>query len=228
MAAEIRRQAEPLHRAFKDPQRVTVTSSDGAAEGKEDAAHHLDRFIQRHFQDISRRLRTQLALDRQLADARDRRVAVPLPAVTINGVAVQVEAQIQYRAGEGLSPERIFDPEIRYSFKIPNVDLWKSGNITTGRGLIESTFRKINELSDDAAHREKVAETKRRQIAELTGLQNRIFTHGDELMQQRRRLEAVNAELERSSAKADTSSVPANDDTPEGVQDFASVAAAAS
>ena len=70
-----------------------------------------------------------------MRDIRDRRVTASLPAVAINGMTVQVEAQIQYRAGDGTWPEHISDPEIRYSFRIPNTDLWKSGNITTGRGL---------------------------------------------------------------------------------------------
>ena len=53
-----------------------------------------------------------------------------------------VESQIQYRAADISSPERMSDPEIRYSFKIPNTDLWKSGRITTGRGMAESITRK--------------------------------------------------------------------------------------
>ncbi|MCL2648439.1 MAG: hypothetical protein FWD61_15760 [Phycisphaerales bacterium] len=42
------------------------------------------------------------------------------------------------------------DSEIRYSFHIPNTDLWKSGIITTGRRFIESVARRIAELTDDA------------------------------------------------------------------------------
>jgi len=137
---------------------------------------------------------------------RDRRSALSLPEVNINGIPVQLESLIHYRAADGSWPERISDPEIRYSFKIPNTDLWKSGNITTGRGLAESVSRKIAELDDDARHRDRIAETKRRQIVELTGLQNRAFTHTDELAQQRRRLEEVKAELEKSSNASDTAS----------------------
>jgi hypothetical protein len=160
----------------------------------------LDGFVRKHLQDISQRLAKQLGQDKQFRDIRDRRATVPLPQVSINGFAVHVESQIQYRAPDSLFPERISDPEIRYSFKIPNTDLWKSGNITTGRGLAESVTRKMAELEDDARHRDRVAETKRRQIVELTGLQDRAFTHADELVQQRRRLEEVKTELEKSSA----------------------------
>jgi hypothetical protein len=71
----------------------------------------------------------------QWRNIRDRRSTVPLPEVRINGIAVQGEAQAQYRAADGSWSERIWDPEIRYSFKIPNTDLWKSGNVTTGRGF---------------------------------------------------------------------------------------------
>src|SRR5579871_1021541 len=96
-------------------------------------------------------------------------------------------------------PERISDPEIRYSFKLPDTELWKSGNVTTGRGLFDSMSRKIAELEEDARYRDTVAETKRRQIEELTGLQDRSFTHAQELAQSRTRLEEVKAELERST-----------------------------
>jgi len=132
---------------------------------------------------------------------------VPLPAVTINGLPVQVESLIQYRAADMRYEERVSDPEIRYSFKIPNTDLWKSGNVTTGRGLVESVTRKVAELPDDAGYRDRIAETKRRQIVELTGLQDRAFTHDDELAEQRRRLEEVMAELEKSSNPTDTADV---------------------
>src|SRR5205823_11590347 len=115
---------------------------------------------------------------------------------------VNLESQIQYRAaGKGL-PERISDPEIRYSFKIPNTDLWKSGYVSTGPGLAESVTRKMAELQDDALHRDRVAQTKRRQIIELTGLQGRTFTHADELVQQRLRLEEIKQELEKSTTAA--------------------------
>ena len=69
-----------------------------------------------------------------MGEVRDRRVTVPLPEVILNGFAVPVESQIQYRAADVSSPERMSDPEIRYSFKIPNTDLWKSGNITPDAG----------------------------------------------------------------------------------------------
>ena len=100
--------------------------------------------------------------------------------------------------------ERVSDPEIRYSFKIPNTDLWKSGNITTGRGMVESVARKVAELPADASYRDRIAETKRRQIVELTGLQDRAFTHEEELTHQRRRLEEVMAELEKTSNQTRT------------------------
>ncbi|HVT90642.1 MAG TPA: helicase-related protein [Tepidisphaeraceae bacterium] len=200
MAAEIRRQAAVIGPAFSDVERIKVVTADGAGEGKENAYNVLDGFVRKHLQDISQRLAKQLGQDKQFRDIRDRRATVPLPQVSINGFAVHVESQIQYRAPDSLFPERISDPEIRYSFKIPNTDLWKSGNITTGRGLAESVTRKMAELEDDARHRDRVAETKRRQIVELTGLQDRAFTHADELVQQRRRLEEVKTELEKSSA----------------------------
>ena len=113
------------------------------------------------------------------------------------GLALQVEAQGQYRPADVLWPERMTEPEVRYSFRVGNTDLWKSGNVTTGRGFLESVSRRVAELADDAALRERIAETKRRQIVELTGLQDRTFTHADELESQRRRLEEVNAELQR-------------------------------
>ena len=97
-----------------------------------------------------------------MGEVRDRRVTVPLPEVILNGFAVPVESQIQYRAADVSSPERMSDPEIRYSFKIPNTDLWKSGNITPGRGFAESVTRKMAELEDNAKYRERISETKRR------------------------------------------------------------------
>jgi hypothetical protein len=159
----------------------------------------LDGYVQKHLHDISQRLAKELAFDRQMRDVRDRRSTLSLPEVNVNGIAVRADAQIQYRAADSGFPERISDPEIRYSFKIPNVELWKSGSITTGRGFAESVSRKIAELPDDATQRDRIAETKRRQIVELTGLQNREFTHADELQQQRRRLEEVKLELEKST-----------------------------
>jgi len=110
-----------------------------------------------------------------------------------------VDAQIQYRPPDPPWPERICDPEIRHSFKLPDTELWKSGTVTTGRGLLDSISRKIAELEDDARYRDNVAETKRRQIEELTGLQGRSFTHAQELAQSRTRLEELKAELERST-----------------------------
>jgi hypothetical protein len=91
--------------------------------------------------------------------------------------------QIQYRPPDPPWSERISDPEIRYSFKIPDTELWKSGTVTTGRGLLDSVSRRIAELEEDARYRDTVAETKRRHIEELTGLQGRAFTHVQELAQ---------------------------------------------
>ena len=199
MAAEIRRQAAMIQPAFTDAEQLEVVTAEGVGEGKENAHTVLEAFVKKHLHEASEQLTKQLRLDRQWRDVRDRRSAISLPEVNINGIAVQVESQVHYRAADGSWPERISDPEIRYSIKIPNTDLWKSGNITTGRGLAESVSRKIAELDDDARHRDRIAETKRRQIVELTGLQNRAFTHSDELAQQRRRLEDVKLELEKSS-----------------------------
>ena len=199
MAVEIRRQAAAIQPAFADVERMKVITADGTGEGKENCWQLLDGFVKKHLNDISQQLAKQLAFDRQMRDVRDRRSTLSLPEVNINGIAVRVESQIQYRAADSGFPERISDPEIRYSFKIPNMDLWKSGNITTGRGFAESVSRKIAELEDDARYRDRIAETKRRQIVELTGLQNRAFTHTDELEQQPRRLEAVKLELEKST-----------------------------
>ena len=198
-AAEIRRQAALLYPTFADPESAKVVTPDGTGEGKEGACHVLDGFVRKHIQDISERLATQLAFDRRTGNVRDRHFKVPLPAVTINGLSVPVESLIQYRAADTRFEERVSDPEIRYSFKFPNTDLWKSGNITTGRGLVESVTRKVAELPDDAAYRDRIAETKRRQTVELTGLQGRPFTHEEELAEQRRRLEHVMVELAKSS-----------------------------
>jgi hypothetical protein len=203
MAAEIRRQAAAIQPAFADVEQLKVVTPDNTAEGKENAYAVLDAFVKTHLQLASEDLTKQLRLDRQWRDVRDRRIAVSLPEVKINGIAVQLESQIQYRAADGPWAERISDPEIRYSFKIPNTDLWKSGNITTGRGLAESVTRKIGELLDDARIRENQAETKHRQITELSGLQDRTFTHADELAQQRQRLTEVKKQLENSSNTAD-------------------------
>jgi len=203
-AAEIRRQAALLDPAFADPDKVKVVTPDGIGEGKEDAYRVLDSFVRKHLKDISERLATQLAFDRQAGDVRDRHFKVPLPAVTINGLSVQVESLVQFRAADMRFEERVSDPEIRYSFKIPNTELWKSANITTGRGLVESVARKVAELPDDASYRDRIAETKRRQIVELTGLQDRAFTHDAELAEQRRRHEEVMAELEKSSNQSGT------------------------
>lgn len=200
MAAEIRRQSAAILPMFSDAEQVKVITADGTGEGKENAYNMLDGFVRKHLQDISERLAKQLKLDRQMGMIGDRRGTVSLPEVIINGFAVQVEAQIQYRAADIRMPERTSDPEIRYSFKIPNTDLWKSGNVTTGRGLAESVSRKMAELEEDAMYRDRVAETKRRQIVELTGLKDRTFTHSDDLAHQRRRLDEVKDALEKSSS----------------------------
>jgi N12 class adenine-specific DNA methylase len=221
-AAEIRRQAALIEPAFADAEKVKVVTPDGTGEGKESAYRVLDGFVRKHMQDISERLATQLAFDGRTGEVRDRHLKVPLPAVTINGLAAGLESQAQYRAADIRFEERVSDPEIRYSFRIPNTDLWKSGTITTCRGLLESVTRKVGELPDDATYRDRIAETKRRQIVELTGLQDRAFTHEDELERQRRRLEEVMAELEKSSNPAGTPD--AEQDSAEAAQaDFASV-----
>jgi hypothetical protein len=199
MAVEIRRQAAVIQPAFADVEQLKVATADGAVEGKENAWETLDSFVKKYLQEISQQMSRQLSFDRQVRDVRDRRLTASLPAVNINGITVQVESQIQYRAGDGRWPEHLSDPEIRYSFRIPNTDLWKSGNITTGRGLSESVSRKIAELQDDAQYRERTAETKRRQIVELTGLQNREFTYAQELDQRRQRLQEVKVELAKST-----------------------------
>jgi N12 class adenine-specific DNA methylase len=199
MAVEIRRQNQLLRVGFEMPEKVRVTCADGAGEGAENAADLLDTFIKKHLRDASVRLATQLAIDRQTRDVRDRRVTVPLPSASFNELAVQLESQAQYRAADGSWPERIADPEIRYSFKLPNTDLWKSGTVTTGRGLIEAVRRKLAELENDARERDRIAEAKRRQIIELTGLRERSFSHASELMERRKRLIEVNRELEQTS-----------------------------
>jgi hypothetical protein len=125
-AAEIRKQAAILLPAFADLQSVKVMTADGAGDGKEQACQMLDEFIKKHLHDIAQRLKTQLAIDRQMSDSRERRISNPLPAVSINGVSVQVESQVQFRPAEGIYSERISDPEIRYSLKVPDTDLWKS------------------------------------------------------------------------------------------------------
>jgi N12 class adenine-specific DNA methylase/adenine-specific DNA methylase len=209
-AAEIRRQADVLLPAFADVENVRVLTADGTDEGKEQACQLLDGFIRKHVQEVSQRLATQLSFDRQIGDNRERRMTTPAPAVTINGVTIQVETQIQFRPADGLYSERTSDPEIRYSFRIGTVDLWKSAHVTTGRGFIESVCRKIAELPDDARYRDGVADSKRRQTVELAGLQDRAFTHADELDRQRRRLEKVKARLERSSNTDGTE--PGNDE----------------
>ena len=81
-------------------------TADGAGEGKDNAYRVLDGFISKHLQDVSQRLAGQLAFDKRTGDAKERRVTVPLPAVTINGTAVQVEAQIQYRPADAFCRTR--------------------------------------------------------------------------------------------------------------------------
>lgn len=219
-AAEIRKQAAIIQPAFADPERIIVSAGAAAAEGKEEAYKLLDAFVKKHLHDVWQQLRMQLSFDRKFGDARDRRLSAPLPEMKINGVAVHLDAQIQYRAASGLAAERICDPDIRYSFRIANSDLWKSGNITTGRGLAESVTRRIAELQDDAAYRDRLAETKRRQIAELTALQDRSFTHADDLVHHQRRLEQVRSELESSTASG-TKDILATDDSAAGELDSA-------
>ena len=198
-AALIRKQATVLQPVFADSEQLKVVTSEGTAEGRERACELLEAFVSKALQEVSNRLKTQLHLDRQIGDVRERRISVPFHALSINGLAVGVDAQIQYRPPDPPWSERICDPEIRYSFKLPDTELWKSGTVTTGRGLLDSVSRKIAELEEDARYRDTVAETKRRQIEELTGLQDRSFTHAQELAQSRTRLEEVKAELERST-----------------------------
>ena len=198
-AALIRKQATVLQPVFADSEQLKVVTSEGSAEGRERACELLEAFVSKALQEVSHRLKTQLHHDRQIADVRERRISVPLHALSINGLAVGVDAQIQYRPADPPWSERICDPEIRYSFKLPGTELWKSGTVTTGRGLLDSISRKIAELEEDARYRDNVAETKRRQIEELTGLHGRAFTHGAELKRSRIRLEEVKAELERST-----------------------------
>ncbi len=203
MAAEIRRRAVAIQPAFADVEHLRVVTADGAGEGKENGWRVLDDFVRKHLQAASDQLAQQLLLDRQRREVRDHRRNIAMPAVTINGLAVQLEALIQYRAPDGAMPERISEPEIRYTLRIPGTDVWKSANITTGRGLAESVARRIAELEDEAGRRDRIAETKRRRIVELAGLQDRAFTHTDELAQHRQRLEEVKVELEKSTnAKA--------------------------
>ncbi len=199
MATEIRRQAEILQPDFADMERIKVVTAHGTGEGRENAFKVLDPFIGKHLQETAERVARQVSLDKRLNAVGDRHESVSLPPVTIHNLTVSLDSQIQYRAaGKGL-PERMSDPEIRYTFKIPNTDLWKSGYVTTGRGLAESVTRKMAELQDDAVQRDGLAQTKRRQIVELTGLQDRTFTHTDDLVQQRIRLEEVKKELEKST-----------------------------
>jgi len=71
-AAEIRRQAALLDPAFADPENVKVVTPDGTGERKENAYRELDGYIRKHLDDISQRLATQLAFDRQTGEVRDR------------------------------------------------------------------------------------------------------------------------------------------------------------
>ena len=199
MSVEIRKQAALIQPLFVVVDHIKVITPDATGHGKDDAYKVLEAFVKKQMRLVSEQLAQQLQLDRQWREVRDRRSTITSPEVDINGIAVRTEAQIQYRAADGQMPESFTDPEIRYSFKIPNTDIWKSGNITTGRGLAESVSRRIAELEDDASNRDRIAETKRRQIIELAGLQDRTFTHAHELAQHRRRLEEVMAELEHSS-----------------------------
>lgn len=203
-AAEIRRQAAILQPAFADPEAAKVVTADGTAEGREDACRLLDAFVQRHLKDVSQRLSTQLSIDRQIGDSRERRVTYSLHAVTINGLSVQLEAQIQFRPADALWAQRISDPEIRYAFPLMNTDIWKSGNITTGRGLLDAVYRRIADLPEDAQSREEVGETKRRQIVELTGLLERPFTYAEELLYQKHRFEEIMSELAKSPQRGTT------------------------
>lgn len=200
IAAEIRRHASLLVPTFADPDRVSAKTPDGAAEGKEGAYQLLDVLLKKHMGEVSLRLSTQTNIDQRTGDVRDRKISVPMPQVAINGLAVNLDCQIQYRAPDTNWPERLSEPEVRYSFKIPDTELWKSGNVTTGRGLVESIRRRIAELQDDAVARDRMVETKRRQIAELTGLRDRTFSYADELTQHRQRLKDVLVELEKLSA----------------------------
>ena len=195
----LREQAGILQPVFSDSNRLEFVDGDTAAEGREQACELLEAFVSKALVDVSNRLKTQLQFDRQIADLRERRISVPLQTLSINGLTIGAEAQVQYRPPEPPWSERISDPEIRYSLKVPGTDIWKSGNVTTGRGFLDSVCRKIAELEEDARYRESVAQSKRRQIEELTGLQDRPFTHAQELADSRNRLETVKAELERSS-----------------------------
>ncbi|MCL2641838.1 MAG: hypothetical protein FWD53_13390, partial [Phycisphaerales bacterium] len=196
-ATEIRRYAGEYQPTFANVASVRVVTADGSGAGKEQSIRVLDAFVTKHLRDISDRLTRQLTFDRQAHAIRDRRFTLTLPTVTINGLELHVEAQIQYHPASILAPERMSAPEIRYSFHVPNTDLWKSGIITTGRGFIESVTRRIAELTEDANFRDRIATTKKRQIMELTGLQNRTFTHTKELAQHRHRLEELTVELEK-------------------------------
>ncbi|HWB55182.1 MAG TPA: helicase-related protein [Tepidisphaeraceae bacterium] len=200
---DIRKQAALLQPQFVEIEQIKIVTTEGAVEGKEPAFAVLDGFIRVRLEEVRRRLEKQLSIDRNTWGLKDRRESVPAPDIVVNGLAVHVEAQIQYRATTPGWPERILDPEIRYWFKVPSTDLWKSGHVTTGRGLAESVYRKVAELEEDAKQRERLAETKRRQMTELAGLQNRQFTHAEELLQQRRRLEEIKKQLENLTSKAD-------------------------
>jgi N12 class adenine-specific DNA methylase len=199
LAAQIRKQAAVLIPAFAEPERVTAMIPDRAAEGKDDTNQLLDQFLKRHMDEVAQRLSTQINIDKRTGDARDRKVTVPMPSISINGLSVHVQCQIQYRAPDTSWPERLSEPEVRYSFRIPDTELWKSGNVTTGRGLVESIRRKVVELEEDAVARDRLVETKRRQIAELSGLRNRTFTYAEELDAHRQRLREVLLELEKLS-----------------------------
>jgi hypothetical protein len=200
-AVEIREQAAVLVPLFADTEHLNVVTADGAAVGRENAHCLLEGFVRKHLDDIAHRFTQQLRFDRLGGGLlKDRRESLNLPEVTINGLVVHVDAQIHYRPESEGIPERVSDPEIHYSFKIPGTDLWKSGNITTGRGFVESIARKMTELDDDAKHRDQLADTKRRRIVELAGIQDRTFAYQQELVQQKMRLVEIKLELQRTGA----------------------------
>lgn len=201
IGAEIRRQAQRLLPLFECDD-LSVSTPEETTRGRDVSVRRLDALINARLREVEQRLSRQLAFDVKVGALTDRRESIPLPAVMINGLEVNLESQIQYRIANKGKPERISEPEVHYSFKIPGTDLWKSGFVTSGRGLADAVCRKVAELSDDAVYRDRIVETRRRQIIELSGLKDRVFTHGDELIQQRRRLDEIKNDLEKSTSPA--------------------------
>ena len=96
--------------------------------------------------------------DRRTGDVQERRVTVPCPPPSPSTELPCRSKPDSYRPPDAAPARTRLRPRFAIRCGFPTPCSWKSGHITTGRGLVRrSVTRKIGELPDDAVSR-RVAE----------------------------------------------------------------------